>query len=355
MNQLIAFVRQVGLACLSGVLLAGCVTEYQPDSISLPPALIVEGQITDQPGPYTVRLSRTADYSIRSVNLLEEKATVTLADNAGNRETLIETSAGVYQTRTNGLRGVAGRQYKLTIQTRAGLQFESQPELLTAAPPILNVYTEYRNEAIPGTANRRQGWDVYIDTKDPATPGNFYRWEWTHYEPISVCQRTVRTDGSYTGLGCCSQCWDIERCYNCINTSSDANINGQAISKQLIMRAPYTSSAPYYLEVQQQAISQGAYAFWKSVRQLVGNTGGLFDPAPALVQGNIRCVSDPSILAFGYFGATGVSERGFYVDRSAGQGTPELAPPVFVPPLSPCVVCENSIYRTPNKPRWWVY
>lgn len=345
------------LAVLAGIsLTVSCVTEYQPDPLSLPPSLVVEGQITDGSGPYIVRLTRTADYSYKAINLLETGAVVTIEDNAGNRETLLEQSGGFYVTRTNGIQGVVGRSYKLLIQTKDGLRYESEPERLTAAPPILNVYTEYRNEAVPGTATRRQGWDVYIDTKDPPEPGNYYRWEWTHYEYIDVCQKTLLASGNaYTGRSCCTPCWDITRCYNCISVNSDANINGQTISKQYILTAPYTSGSKYYVEIQQQAISKGAYAFWKSVRGLVNNTGGLFDPAPAAVQGNIRCVSDPKRLVYGYFGATGLSQKDVYVDRSNGQGAPDADLPVSVPVPSACVPCENSLYRTPIQPRGWVY
>ncbi|GAB3639637.1 DUF4249 domain-containing protein [Spirosoma arcticum] len=338
-------------------LLLSCVTEFQPDTVSLSPALVVEGQITDQPGPYTVRLTRTADYSFKAINLLETGAVVSIEDNLGNRETLREQApGGTYQTRVGGIQGVVGRSYKLIVQTKSGIRYESAPEVITAAPPIDKLYAEYRNELVSGTSSRKQGWDVYLDTKDPETTGNYYRWEWTHYEAISVCQKTLLRSGtSYTGLYCCTPCWDITRCYNCISVNSDADINGQAISRQLIMRAPYTSTAPYYVEVEQQALSRGAYQFWKSVRQLVNNTGGLFDAAPQTVQGNIRCISDPNVTVYGYFGATGVSRLPFYVDRSQGQGVPEMDLPVEVPLLAPCVACENSIYRTPVKPQWWVY
>ena len=208
---------------------------------------------------------------------------------------------------------------------------------------------------MPGTAVRQQGWDVYVDTRDPDTLGNFYRWEWTHYEQTAVCQKTQLTNGSYTGLYCCTDCWDISRCYNCIDINSDVNINGRAISGQRITRVPYTSRGSYYLEVRQQALSRGAYQYWKSVRQLVTNTGGPFDAAPSSVRGNIRCVSDPGQAAYGYFGATGIAERHLYVDRSAGQGQPERQPSVNVPVPSPCAVCASSAYRTPVKPRWWFY
>ena len=345
------------LPLLAGIgLTVSCVTEYQPDPLSLPPALVVEGQITDAPGPYSVRLTRTADYSYKAINLLETGAVVAIEDNAGNRETLREAVGGFYITQTNGFRGVAGRTYKLTIKTKGGLTYESDPERLTAAPPIQKLYTKYRNDPVPGTAVRKQGWDVFLDTKDPAEPGNYYRWEWTHYEFIYACQKTLLSSGmAYTGLACCTPCWDITRCYNCISVNSDANINGQAISGQYIMTAPYTSGSSYYVEVQQQAISKGAYTFWKSVRGLVNNTGGLFDPAPAAVQGNLRCVSDPKQAVYGYFGATGLAEQYLYVDRSEGQGVPAIDLPVNIPVPSSCVPCANSLYRTPDKPRWWVY
>ncbi|WP_018622304.1 DUF4249 domain-containing protein [Spirosoma luteum] len=341
---------------LYGLLVVSCVTEYEPGSVSIPPSLIVEGNITDAPGPYAVKLTRTADYSFKSLNLLETGATVIILDNMGNQETLKEqASGGVYQTTPTGIRGVAGRTYKLIIQTKAGKRYESQPELLQAAPPISKLYYTYTKEQGNGSSAKNQGWDVYLDTKDPETPGNYYRWVWTHYEFTEVCFKRELPNGSITGLGCCSNCWDITRCYNCISVSSDVNINGQAISGQFIARVPYKSTSMYYLEVQQQALSKGAYAFWKSVKGLVNNTGGLFDAAPATVRGNLRCVTDSTAYVYGYFGATGVSEQYINVDRRNGEGTPDVDPPVVVPQPSACVVCENSIYRTPNKPRWWQF
>jgi hypothetical protein len=341
-----------------GVLLAvlSCVTEYQPGTVSIPPSLIIEGQITDQAGPYTVRLTRTADYSYKSLNLLETGATVTIEDNQGNRETLTEQApGGVYQTRANGIQGVAGRSYKVTVVTKAGKRYESDAEVLRAAPPIQKLYYEYSVDGESVVNAKNQGWNVYLDTKDPETTGDYYKWDWQHYEPIDICFKQETREGTLVGLDCCSPCWDIVRCYSCISVNSDVNINGQAISRQFIMRAPFKSTSRYYLEVQQQAISKGAYTFWKSVRQLTTNTGGLFDAAPAIVQGNVHCVSDPATMAFGYFGAAGVSEQYIYVDRSTGQGVPDLDPPVTVPQPSGCVICENNLYRTRNKPRWWAY
>jgi hypothetical protein len=347
------------LELLVAGLMISCVTEFQPDLVSISSTLVVDGQITDQPGPYTIRLTRTADYSYSSLNLAEMGATVTISDNRGTQEVLKEQSpGGTYVTSASGILGIAGRSYKLTIQTKAGKRYESTAEVLPAVPPIQKLYYESRYIPSTGGLAGQQTWEVFLDTQDPDTLGNYYKWNWTHYEFTDACRKTyvpVPPPGHYSGIGCCSDCWDITRCYTCINVSSDIDINGKAISRQPIMEVPFTSLGKYYLEIEQQGISKGAYQFWKSVRGLVNNTGGLFDAAPASIQGNLRCISNPGEPIYGYFGASGLSATYIFVDRSAGQGSPKADFPTIIPyPTNPpCLVCENSLYRTPIKPRWW--
>ncbi|MFD2933257.1 DUF4249 domain-containing protein [Spirosoma flavum] len=339
------------------VLVVSCVTEYEPGTVSILPSLIVEGMITNQPGPYAVKLTRTADYSYKSLNLLETGATVIISDNLGNQETLKESSTGgTYQTNISGIQGIVGRIYKVVIKTKDGNVYESEPEILKAAPAIDNIYYEYRYDSQESNNGKANGWDVYVDTKDSETPGDFYRWEWTHYEFTEVC-KTVATAGqnSLIGLPCCSQCWNINRCnINCINIMSDVNINGNSISRQLIERVPYDASTRYYVEVKQQLLSAGIYRFFKTASQQVQNTGGLFDAAPGSIGGNIHSTSNSSLKAYGYFGAVGESVGYLLVDRSKAVGAPVATTDLVVlNSLAACVVCENSQYRTPVRPRWW--
>lgn len=339
------------------LLVVSCVTEFQPDSVSIPSALIVEGMITNQPGPYFVKLTRTADYSYKSLNLLVTGATVTISDDLGNKETLRATATGgTYQTSATGIQGVVGRTYKLTIRI-GNEQYESEPEKLKAAPAMDRIYAEYRYDSQYATNNgKANGWDVYVDAKDPETTGDFYRWEWAHYEFTDVC-RTTGSTIPLMGIPCCSQCWDITRCYiNCINIMSDVNINGRSISRQLIERVPYDSGTPYYVEITQQSLSQGVYNFFKSAQQQVSNSGGLFDAAPGSIGGNIRSISNPNLRAYGYFGAVGTSVGYMVVDRSNAVGRPVSSKdPVIVNSLAACAVCENNQYRTPSQPRWWKF
>lgn len=339
---------------LSLGLLVSCIKPYNPDTKSIDPIMIVEGFITDQPGPYAVNLTYTANYTFASLNLLVRGATVTMSDNAGNSDALAEIRPGVYQT--SRMQGIAGRTYKLTIRTTDGKVYESTPELLKPSPPINKLYYEYQYHPYEISNDIRNTWEVYLDTKDPETKGDYYRWQWRNYEQAVICTSSADAgpDGYYLGAACCTPCWDINRCYvNCLSLRSDVNVNGNVLSRQHIMSVPFTSYSTYYVEVEQQSLSEGAYRFFNSAQKLVDNTGGIFDSAPLAVGGNIKCTSDPNTLVFGYFGAMGVSVQALKVDRTKDPvvGSP-VGKKVRVFGMA-CAPCENSIYRTTVKPRWW--
>ncbi|RYF63222.1 MAG: DUF4249 domain-containing protein [Cytophagaceae bacterium] len=337
--------------------LIGCITPYQPESKSLDqPALIVDGFITDQPGPYQVGLSFTADYTAKAVNLRATGAKVTVSDNTNAKQDFIEVAAGIYRTPTT-FQGQVGHTYKLTITLADGKRYESTAEKLKAAPPIDKVYDEFTQKETASGLDR--GFDVYIDTKDLPTPGDYYRWRWTNFEQIIYCgikTQTVRSVTTETGQSCCQTCWDVITCTgpNCINTLSDEAVNGNSISRQPILRVPFTSYSKYYVEIEQLSITREAYLFYKSVENLTVSNGGIFDTAPTTVKGNIRSLTSNGEFVFGYFSVSGAQKVPYLVDRIKGKGSPAVKPAVIPPgPLDPCVACVESDYRTRIKPRWW--
>ncbi|WP_128544022.1 DUF4249 domain-containing protein [Larkinella soli] len=351
------FSRLKAAGLLSLTLAGSCITPYNSEVQTIGRALVVEGMITDRPGPYTVRLSRTADYNYNGLNLLEPQARVTLSDNAGHQEVLTETEYGVYQTRAGGIQGQAGRTYKISIRTRDGKTYESSTELLKAAPPIQKLYYEYQFHPLEFTNDKKNTWEVYLDSRDPETPGDYYRWKWTHYEQAIACFLNPDADmltGFFMGVPCCGNCWDISQCYsNCITISSDATVNGKAFTRQYILSVPYTSTSTYYVEVEQQLISAGAYRFFKSVDKLVNNSGGLFDSAPAAVGGNLKSLSNPGEPVYGYFGAAGIAEMALKVDRTRDAVGLPFGKKISLFPGARCTPCVESQYRTQVEPRWW--
>ena len=76
--------------------------------------IVVVGSITDQPGPYTVNISKTKSHNNRQRFPVVVGAEVIISDDAGNSETLSEEKAGCY--RTASLQGVPGRTYTLFVE-----------------------------------------------------------------------------------------------------------------------------------------------------------------------------------------------------------------------------------------------
>jgi hypothetical protein len=75
--------------------------------------VVIEGSITDQPGPYTIKISKTASIYEPELFPRVSGANVVIYDDNDNFETLTEIEAGKYQT--SSLQGVPGRTYTLQV------------------------------------------------------------------------------------------------------------------------------------------------------------------------------------------------------------------------------------------------
>ncbi len=76
--------------------------------------LVIDANITNQPPPYEVRLTKSVRFSEKNEYPPVKNAVVTITDNAGQSDTLTYTSDGKYLTKN--LQGIEGRTYFLTIK-----------------------------------------------------------------------------------------------------------------------------------------------------------------------------------------------------------------------------------------------
>ncbi|MFD1141272.1 DUF4249 domain-containing protein [Larkinella insperata] len=342
-------------------LLCQCITPINPDTRTLPPSLVVDGLVTDQPGRSRVSLSLTADYTATSLNYVVQGAAVFVTDNTDQRTAFNEISPGFYQP-DSSWRGTIGRQYTLHVRLSDGREYQSKPELIRPIASIDSMYVEYSQQLKYGTDTYDKGFDVYLDLQDPATPNDYYRWSWVHYEipqyckivKIPVCGNCL--DHLEFGMSCCGSCWDIVRYQNLINITSDQAINGNRISRRSILRTPFNSYSTYYVEIEQQSLTKEAYEYLATLKDQIQNTGGLFDAAPATLVGNMSRVNDPEERVLGYFGASAMTIRPLYVDRRTAPTYPDVIPsPPPLPQPAPCEPCIESAIRTGKKPIWWRY
>jgi hypothetical protein len=108
------------------LLLDSCITPYEINT-PFQEHLVVEGLITDQPGPYQVKISKTVPIQDQLYpTTWVAGATLTIQDDQGNSEALVEKSPGNYYTKA--FQGVLGRSYWLNIATNDGNVYQSTQE-----------------------------------------------------------------------------------------------------------------------------------------------------------------------------------------------------------------------------------
>ena len=112
------------------VILSSCSEEVITiDLKDAEPKIVIEGTLSDQGDPCTVRISKSGDFYKPSVFPPVTGASVTLLDCEGNMENLTENEAGLY--RGKSLTGVEGRTYTLTVEAE-GKTYEAVSTLMKA-------------------------------------------------------------------------------------------------------------------------------------------------------------------------------------------------------------------------------
>ena len=154
------------LSAISVSMLAiGCQKVINIDLNSASPAIVIVGNINDQPGPYTVTLNQTVNFSDPNSFPTVSGAFVTIADNAGTTDTLTETLPGTYHTKK--IMGVPGRTYTLNV-TSNGQTYSS-----TSTMPQVVTFDTLR--VVQRDGFRDTSLFPEAGFKDPATGSNYYR------------------------------------------------------------------------------------------------------------------------------------------------------------------------------------
>ncbi len=147
------------------IIFIGCDKEIQLPLDPNASLLVIDGSITDEPGPYFVKLSKSIDIGNTNGNPLVNNASVIISDNQGIRDTLIQNINGLYQTKK--IRGFYGNTYFLEVMVE-GKKYTASSTMANKVPlDSLRINTflvngEIRYSIIP----------VYTD---PIQLGNSYR------------------------------------------------------------------------------------------------------------------------------------------------------------------------------------
>jgi len=170
MKQLSSSIFKFSNLLIISLMIASCQKVITIDLNSVNPKLVVEGNINNQPGPYTVKLSHTVNVYDPNVFPAVSGANVIISDNAGTTDTLKETSAGIYRTTT--LQGVVGRTYTMKIITNG--KTYTAVSTMPSQVPIDSV--TYRATHF-GNSTSISGYRIRVYFKDPANILNYYKFQ----------------------------------------------------------------------------------------------------------------------------------------------------------------------------------
>jgi hypothetical protein len=161
--------------------------------------LAVEALITDRPGPYFVKLTKTAPYFDQTTNPAVQGASVVISDNTGFEESLVETSPGVYAT--SQIQGKIGNSYKLRIVAEEEV-YEATTEI-KRVPTIDSLTFVYEKE--DKFDDLEAGYEVKYFGPELAGIGDYFRFkvyrnDTAFNEPSDlVAYSDELVDGKYIG------------------------------------------------------------------------------------------------------------------------------------------------------------
>lgn len=297
-----------------------CIEPFDPEIDKYENLLVIDGLVSNQTGPNTVKLSRTSN--IENTNFLAERgAQVIIYDNSGNSEILNETSAGIYKTSGNEIQGIIGRHYKLYIKTKDNNEYESDFVELLEPVEIDTLYEVVEFQETEEAESLTKGYQFYIESQSSSN------------ETINLLWETIETY-EFNAEYIIEEIWDIQEqeflpypnpfeFYTCYRTN---RINNIFILK--VNENDFNAVAPLYfvsedteklivkysLLVNQYTIDNTTYSYWNNQKKILTQGNSLYNTQPFQVASNIKNLNTEKEPIIGYFTVAGISQKRIFVD-----------------------------------------
>jgi hypothetical protein len=226
--------------------------------------IVIEGEISNQAGPYLIKISETVNFSESNNYPPVKNAQVYVEDNFGNKDTLIETTPGFYYTQQ--ITGVPGRIYSLKIITsEKTLTAKCQMPNIIPLDTIRFLKSNFGGGGPGGSTEIN--YAAIPEFLDPPTLGNCYRF-------IQKANDTLDKN---------------------FNVDNDNLINGLKYQRPIFSQG-FTTRLNDTFTLEMQNIDVSIYNYFNSLNESIGSgPGGGATPA--------NPVSNIEGGALGYFSA----------------------------------------------------
>ena len=317
-----SYAKNAAISIILAALLYGCEERFSPViDARYNEVLVVDGMITSDPAPYTVRLSWSSSLSQSTYNPASGFE-VRITDDEGTSETLVEAGPGTYVSAADGIQGVPGRSYRLEITTSNGKSYLSDYEQLPQPVTIDSVYPEVEYTTINSYPYDLPGYRFYIDATDATRDTSYFMW---HLEETYRYESDYKIYFSYYD-GVLHQVQNKDTLKTCWKTNK---VPGYYLMSTAGLAAPEITHFPlnyvttdtrrlsvrYSLQVRQFMLTEAAYRFVKSTSGQNTQGGDLYTKQLYQVRGNVYNPGDESETVFGFFSAAGISQKRIFTNR----------------------------------------
>ena len=340
---------------------------------------MIEGFASTSPGSSFVNISESAiEFGVKVVNFIGGASVSLVNLDSGRTVQLIEVENSYLAPPDFVV--APGETWKLSVILNNGKSYESTPETILSTVPINEINLRYDRELEFREINGGEfvpGHAISISFDDPQPDNNYYYWSYRSFENLDYCERCfegvfrngecipadVPGRARYFNYICETDCWKI-RFPESISIFNDQFSNGNTVSSLEVGNLLLYTKENMVVEVQQFSLSPAAYDYYKVLKDIVDNSGGLNAPPPAALIGNLSNPEDPDEFVLGRFTAAASSVASIYVERESIQEAPlETREPIILEPLvfSPypptatnTVPCTETRFRTATEPNGWI-
>lgn len=285
--------------------------------------MVVDGMITNNYGPHYIRIFYTKPLTNPDAYPMVTDATVDILDNQGNVVRLSENNNGVYETPSD-FKGEIGVEYILDILTNDGIHFQSDPQILPQPVILDSLYVLKGIEPFfyvsehTGRLTKVDMDVLNVFSSISGSNGGFPKFRFTSEAYLQYTQSSSELSGGGDIVN--------EETYYCWLKKNNIDFTGTDIGEFTI---PYEARSHRVAMVPRGAhpmrflnfpagiysdvrivfnrflsLNDDAYDFHKKKNEQIRGQGGLFDPVVTQINGNIKCISDPSVLVLGFFEAS---------------------------------------------------
>ena len=295
------------LGCL---LLLSCKEVYEPDIENEKSALVIQGLMTNIPGQLSVRITQAVPYDSADSYIPVRHANVFVYDDLWNMTMLTDNGFGIYENA--GAKCEPGRKYFLKVSAPDGNTYESS---LQSLPPKMSQDSIYagniiKNEYVESSTGdyfktQIRGMETFTDLSSSSNEFPKVRYD-------------VRVTILYVFIPPGEMLPPTFYCWKTFNPNSGINITSSKFDKTVGLAPAHNLAffrtamyeydqrdgvalAGWLLQVKKYSLSNEAHQFYLKAKSQLEASGKIFDPVPSQVLGNMKCVSDPKKLVFGFF------------------------------------------------------